>query len=99
MYVNLGLNEQAIETFNTLEKISQVHEPRVIYAMGRALSAMEMNDQARVRLAKVPQFAKLFPNAQVELAKIEVKAGLSNQARDRIAHLYQTPIGVRRCPA
>lgn len=91
MYVNLGLYEQAITTFNHLERISKVHEPRVIYAMGRALSAMDLNDQARIRLAKVPQFAKLYPNAQVELAKIEVQAGHTNQARDRVASLVTDP--------
>lgn len=84
IYVRLGLHTQANGVFDQLERLSKSHEPRVLYAMGRALAALRQDDQARQRLALVPDYARLYPAAQVELAGIEARSGMEAQARDRI---------------
>jgi cellulose synthase operon protein C len=91
IYVRLGLNAEASKTFAELEGISKVHEPAVVYAMGRAMAALKQEKQARNRLAAVPEFARIYAAAQVQLAHLEIKTGEAAQARDRVQKLIKDP--------
>ena len=99
LYVRLGLNREATKAFDELEKVSKVNEPTIMFAMGRAQAAIGLVEQARDRLAKVPSFARLFPNAQVELARLEMKGGLQSQAKERIISLITDARTRARCMA
>ncbi|MEX2213377.1 MAG: tetratricopeptide repeat protein, partial [Phycisphaeraceae bacterium] len=85
LFARLGLNQQAVGAFEELEKAGVVTEPTILFAMGRSLAAMSMNEKARDRLSKVPSYARLFPSSQVELARLEMRGGLNTQAKERIA--------------
>ena len=84
LYARLGLNRQATRAFEELEKISKVSDPTILFTMGNAMARLEMFEQARERLAKVPGYARLYPAAQVQLARLEMRGGLESQARDRV---------------
>ncbi len=99
LYVRLGLNREAARAFEDLEKISKVQEPTIMFAMGRAQAAIGMIDQARQRLANVPNYARLYPSAQVELARLEMRGDLQTQARDRINALMADARTRTRCMA
>ncbi len=87
LYARLGLNRQATKSFEELEKITKVSDPTILFTMGNAMARLEMFEQARERLAKVPSYARLYPAAQVQLARLEMRGGLDNQARDRVVAL------------
>ena len=99
LYVRLGLNREATKAFDELEKVSKVNEPTIMFAMGRAQAAIGLTEQARDRLAKVPSFARLFPSAQVELARLEMRGGLQTQAKERIVALITDARTRARCMA
>jgi|GEM_PF-2441870 len=99
MYVRLGLNREATKAFDELEKVSKVQEPTIMFAMGRAQAAIGLVDQARTRLANVPTYARLYPSAQVELARLEMQAGLQTQAKDRIFAMISDARSRARCMA
>ncbi len=87
MFVGLGLDEQAAQTFDRLETQGRVHDPRVILAMGRALWALDRNEQARDRLLQIPDYAGQYPAAQVIVARIEQGMGKVDDARKRLETL------------
>jgi tetratricopeptide (TPR) repeat protein len=97
VYVRLGLQRQAAKTFEKLEKLGKVTEPNIMFAMGKAHAAIGLIEQARDRLAKVPTFARLYPAAQVELARLEMKGKLETQARDRIYAMINDARTRARC--
>jgi len=97
LYVRLGLNKQAARTFEELEKVGKVSEPTLMFAMGKAQAAIGAIEIARERLAAVPSFARLYPAAQVELARLEMRAGLDTQARDRVFAMINDARTRSRC--
>ena len=87
MYLGLGLNRQAAETFNEMERFGRPKDPRVIYAMGQAYSALKQDDLARQRLEDVPEFAPQYAAAQFLLTRLEQRNGLIDQAKERLSTL------------
>jgi len=87
MYLGLGLNQQAADTFNEMERFGRPKDPRVIYAMGQAYAALKQDDLARQRLEEVPTFAPQYAAAQFLLTRLEQRNGLIDQARERLSTL------------
>ncbi len=84
LFVGLGLDQQAASTFDQLELEGRVHDPRVILAMGRALWALDRNEQARERLLQIPEYAAQYATGQVIVARIEQGMGKVDEARKRL---------------
>lgn len=84
VYLSLGLNRQAAQTFERIEKDSPAADPRTLYAMGRALVALQRHDAARERLLRIPAYSPQFVPGQVLLARLEHQAGQTTEARKRL---------------
>ncbi len=91
MFLAIGLNRQAAETFQELERFGRPSDPRVIYAMGQAYAALKMDDLARQRLEEVPTFAPQYGQAQFLLARIDQNQGRVNEAKQRLESLVRNP--------
>jgi tetratricopeptide (TPR) repeat protein len=91
MYVGLGLNQRAAATFEQLEQTGQARDPGVLLAMGRALAALDVSDQARAKLDAVPAKTSQFVAAQMLLAQLEVRAGQTDLAAARLKQMLATP--------
>lgn len=91
MFVALGLNRQATEVFDRLEKESHLDDPRLMLAMGKAYAAMKMNEPALKRLLEVPEYAKVYAAAQIQAAQIEQAIGQAESARQRLEKLSSNP--------
>ncbi len=91
MYLALGLNRKAAEAFDELERFGRPKDPRVMYAMGQAYSALGMDDLARQRLEEVPPYAHHYAKAGFLLARIEQRKGLVDQAKKRLEALCRNP--------
>ena len=89
MYIGLGLTRQAADAFDELEKVGRPRDPRIIFAMGRALAALGDNEPARSRLEEVPHYAPQYASSQIMVARIEQQAGQVESAKRRLAALAQ----------
>ncbi|MEX0774945.1 MAG: tetratricopeptide repeat protein [Phycisphaeraceae bacterium] len=90
-FVALGLNHQAGEAFDRLEREGRVHDPRVLLAMGRAMAALGRHEQALVRLEAVPNYSPQYPPTQVLMASLEQMTGKIDAARQRLEKLAANP--------
>ncbi len=87
MFLHIGLNQMAAETFDELERISRPRDPRVAFAMARALAALGKDEQAMNRLRDIPNYAPQYPGAQILLARIEQRRNMVDEAETRLKTL------------
>lgn len=91
MFLSIGLNRPAADTFEQLERLGRPSDPRVMLAMGQAFWALGKNDKAVQRLSDVPNFAPQYAPAQILLARIEQATGKPDKAKPRIEALIADP--------
>jgi len=89
MFVEIGLNAQALESMGELVKYGQQRDPRVLLAMGGAYGQLGMNEKALTLLADVPRFAPQYPAASILMARISKRTGHVDDARKYLQNLLK----------
>ncbi len=89
MFIELGLDQQAVATFNELERTGRPNDPRVLLSMGLAHARLDQPEQAMQRLGQVPSYAPQYPRAQIVLARLESQQGRRDSARQRLERLTE----------
>ncbi len=91
MYTTIGLGPQAVRTLQQVEHLGTPRPPAVLLSIGRTLIANGLHEQAWGYLTEVPPAAPQYPAAQVSLADIEYRDGLTDRADLRLEALLQSP--------
>jgi len=91
LYLQLGLNEQAVAAFQELDSIGRRNDPRVLLVMGRGLLALGRTDEAKRVLLLVPAYSTHYPVAQILLARMEMNAEMHEAAKTRLDQLARDP--------
>ncbi len=89
MFIELGLDKQAVATFQELEQVGRPYDPRILLSMGLAHSRLGQDEQAMQRLARVPSYAPQYALAQLTLARLESRHGRRDEARQRLQQLME----------
>lgn len=91
LYAALGLNQQATEVFEELDREGNLRDPRIIYAMGIAAKAIGKDDIAMNRFNQVPESSTLYSSAQIKITQIDQAHGRTDDARKRLSDLARNP--------
>lgn len=89
MLINLGLTREAIRVFGEMESFGRTRDPRVLFAMGRALYRLQRDEQALDRLGGIPGYAPQYAAAQLLMSRIEQRMGRPSEAQARLERLIQ----------
>ena len=70
MFAGWGLQSQAIECFEKLNRLGYGHDPQLQLALGQGFARLGQKDSAVVLLKKIPMYAKQYTSAQQLLADL-----------------------------
>ncbi len=91
MYLKLGLKEQAVNAFESLETAGKLNDPRITYAIGTSYATLGRDEAAVEKLSSIANYSTLYVPAQIALSRIEQRKGKIDDARKRLQSLARNP--------
>ncbi|MAE67739.1 MAG: hypothetical protein CMJ18_26080 [Phycisphaeraceae bacterium] len=89
MYDRLGLHRTARATFEAMERLGDLRDHAILYAVASNHERLGRHDLARERLASIPSGAADYVPAQIRLAWLEQRDGLTKDAAGRLSALVR----------
>lgn len=91
MYLRVGLEAKAAATYDRLRRMAPPRDPHVLLDLATAYLNMNQGDDAYQRLEEILAFAPQYATAQVMLANLDLRRGLTDRAGRRIDQFIGRP--------